>query len=59
MFEPEFTCARIKAEMVILNVSTPFALSELQSNINKAKFISVMTGASNHKDGNRIFPVLL
>jgi hypothetical protein len=45
--------------MVILNVLTPFALSELQSNINKANFISVMTDASNHKDTTRIFLILL
>jgi hypothetical protein len=36
---------------------TPFALPELQSNIQKANFISVMTDASNHKD--TIFPVLV
>jgi hypothetical protein len=44
--------------MMVLNVSTPFPLPELQSSIQKANFISVMTDASNHKDTIRIFQVL-
>jgi hypothetical protein len=41
-----------------LNVSTPFALPEIQTSIQKANFNSVMTDASNHKYAIRIFQVL-
>jgi hypothetical protein len=33
VFEPKFTCACTKAEIIVLNMLTLFALSELQSNI--------------------------
>jgi hypothetical protein len=44
--------------MIVLSVLILFACSELQSNIQKSNFVSVMTGASNHKD-IKIFPVLI
>jgi hypothetical protein len=42
--------------MIALNMLTPFSLSELQSNIRKANFISVMTDPSNHTN-IKMFPV--
>ena len=57
-FEPKFTCGRSKAEAIVLNVLTPFAISELESDLQKANFISIMTDASNHKDV-KIFPLLV
>jgi hypothetical protein len=39
-------------------VLTPFTLSELQSNIQKAEYTVVMTNASNYDD-TKMFPVLL
>jgi hypothetical protein len=58
VFGPKFICARTKARMIVLNVLTPFALSELQSNIQTTNIISVLTDASKYKD-TRIIPVLV
>jgi hypothetical protein len=41
VFEPKFSCACTKAEIIVLNVLTLFALSELQFNTQKANFISL------------------
>lgn len=58
VFEPKFSCARTKVEAVVINVLAPFAESELKINLEKAKFISILLDASNHKD-LKMFPTLV
>ena len=57
-FEPKFTCARTKAESIILHVFMPYALRTLQSDLEKCSFFSILTGASNHKEV-KLFPILV
>ena len=57
-FEPKFTCARTKAEAIILHVFMPYALRTLQSDLEKCSFVSILTDASNHKEV-KLFPILV
>ena len=57
-FEPKFTCARTKAEAIILHVFMPYALRTLQSDLEKCSFVSILTAASNHKKV-KLFPILV
>lgn len=58
IFEPKFTCARTKAEAVVVSVLAPFAENELKSDLDKATFISVSLDSSNHKE-LKMFPTLI
>lgn len=56
--EPKFKCARTKAKAIIANLFAPHCLSELQSDLERYSFVSIMTEASNHKE-IKIFPILI
>ena len=56
--QKKLSCARTKAESIVVNVLAPFALEELLSDLKNVNFISVMFDASNH--GNiKVIPLLL
>lgn len=54
----KFTCSRTKCETIVTNVFAPFALTELTHELALARFVTVLTDASNH--GNlKMLPVLV
>lgn len=56
--KPKFACARTKAEAINLNVYEPHVLNVLHCDPEKARFISLLTDASNYEQ-IKIFPVLV
>ena len=57
-FEPKFSCARTKCEAIVANVFAPYAEKQLESQMENAHCITLLTDASNH--GNtKLFPVLI
>lgn len=54
----KFTCARTKCEAIASGVIAPYVFRELQNDLAKCHFVTLITDASNH--GNiKMFPVLV
>ena len=58
LFEKKFTCSRTKCESILVNVLSPYAMHEVQSELEDAKYVSVMVDASNHKS-LKLVPILV
>lgn len=57
IFKSKFTCAWTKAEAIVLNVFTPYAMQNLYTDLEKCKFLSILADASNYKE-TKLFPIL-
>lgn len=44
----KFTCSRTKCESIVANVFAPIALDQLKKDLTEAKFVTLLTDASNH-----------
>lgn len=58
MFDQKFTCARTKAESIVVNVFAPFAMVQIVNELKNAKYVSVLVDGSNHKN-IKLIPVML
>jgi len=57
-FEPKFSCARTKAEAIVCNVLAPYALEQLESDLETVNFVTMFTDSFNH-NSTKLFPVLV
>src|SRR6218665_3050150 len=57
-FEPKFSTARTKTEAIVCNVLAPYAMEELECDLECANFVSIFTGSSIH-NSIKMFPVLV
>lgn len=54
----QFSCSQTKCQAILVNVFAPQVQKMLQDDLNKCRYVSVYTDASNH--GNiKLFPVLV
>jgi len=58
MYNKKFTCARTKAESIVLNVLAPFAMQQICKEIENINFATIMIDTSNHKN-LKIVPILI
>ncbi|XP_060835436.1 uncharacterized protein LOC132929545 [Rhopalosiphum padi] len=58
MYNKKFTCARTKAESIVLNVLAPFAMQQIYKEIENINFATIMIDTSNHKN-LKIVPILI
>jgi hypothetical protein len=58
IYEPEFSSARTKSEVIITNILSPYILGEVIEDLNKIKSITVSLDASNKKE-IRLFPIVV
>lgn len=58
LYNKKFHCARTKAEAIIRNVFQVYAQENLKSDLEAAKFVTLLSDASNHKD-TKLYPVLV
>lgn len=56
--EKDFSCSATKATAIITGVFEPMILDQIQSELEKACFVTISTDASNHKE-IKMFPILL
>lgn len=54
---PNYHCSRTKCEAIIKNVLAPYSEDILIAEINKTRFITLLSDASNHKNV-KMMPVL-
>src|SRR6218665_2499149 len=57
-FEPKFSTARTKTEAIVCNVLAPYAMEELECDLECANFVSIFTDSSN-PNSIKMFPVLV
>jgi|SRR6218665_1878680 len=57
-FEPKFSSARTKTEAIVCNVLAPYAMEELECDLECTNFVSIFTDSSNH-NSIKMFPVLV
>ncbi|XP_026819093.1 uncharacterized protein LOC113557737 [Rhopalosiphum maidis] len=58
MYNKKFTCARTKAESIVLNVLAPFTMQQICKEIENINFATIMIDTSNHKN-LKIVPILI
>ncbi|XP_050063287.1 uncharacterized protein LOC126552619 [Aphis gossypii] len=58
IYNKKFTCARTKAESIVLNVLAPFAMQQICKEIENINFATIMIDTSNHKN-LQIVPILI
>ena len=58
IYNKKFTCARTKAESIVLNVLAPFAMQQICKELENMNFATIMIDTSNHKN-LKIVPILI
>ena len=58
LFEKKFALGRTKAQKIVQNVFSPYAVSLLEEDLKNANFVCVYYDASNHGD-IKMVPVLV
>ena len=58
LYDKKFACARTKTEAIVKNVLLPFVMDELEKDLTSARFISIFSDASNHKE-IKLFPYVV
>lgn len=56
--ETDFKCSATKAAAIVSGVFEPMIISQIESELEKAQFITMSTDASNHKE-LKMFPILI
>lgn len=56
--EPDFKCSKTKAIAIVSGVFEPMIISQIESESERAHFVSISTDASNHKE-LKMFPILI
>lgn len=50
MYNKKFTCARTKAESIVLNVLAPFSMQQICKDLENINCATIMIDTSNHKN---------
>lgn len=58
LYDKKFSSARTKTEAIVTDVIAPYAMEDVQGDLNYVQFVSVSTDASNH-NATKMLPVLV
>lgn len=56
--ETKFKCSATKATAIVSGVFEPMIIAQIESELEKASFVTISTDASNHKE-LKMFPILI